>query len=103
VQTCKSSLDKYVYLLQIEAHLASPECICKRVAEFNTGPVEARDFSLLQNVQTGSGAHPVSLFNGYRLSFPGVKRPGREVNHPPPSSPEVKNGRSYTSHRLPFS
>jgi hypothetical protein len=30
------------------------------------------------------------LYNGYRLSFPGVKRPGRGVNHPPSSSAEVK-------------
>jgi hypothetical protein len=30
------------------------------------------------------------LYNGYRVSFPGVKRPGRDVKHPPPSSAEVK-------------
>ena len=30
------------------------------------------------------------LYNGYRVSFPGVKRPGRGVNHPHPSSAEVK-------------
>jgi hypothetical protein len=28
--------------------------------------------------------------NGYRVFFPGVKRPGRGVNYPPPSSTEVK-------------
>ena len=33
---------------------------------------------------------PNRLYNGYRLSFPGVKRPGRGVNHPPSSSAEVK-------------
>jgi hypothetical protein len=27
----------------------------------------------------------------------GVKRPGREADHSPPSSAEVKNGRSWTS------
>jgi hypothetical protein len=27
----------------------------------------------------------------------GVKRPGREANHSPPSSAEVKNARSYNS------
>jgi hypothetical protein len=27
----------------------------------------------------------------------GVKRPGREADHSPPSSAEVKNARSYTS------
>jgi hypothetical protein len=26
--------------------------------------------------------------------FPGVKRPGNEADHPPPSSAEVKNGRA---------
>ena len=34
---------------------------------------------------------PHSLpYNEYRVSFPGVKRSGRGVNHPPPSSAEVK-------------
>jgi hypothetical protein len=33
-------------------------------------------------VQTGPGAHPASytMVTGY---FPGVKRPGRDVDHPP--------------------
>jgi hypothetical protein len=30
-------------------------------------------------------------------SFPGVKRPGRGADHPPPSSAEVKKEYSYTS------
>ena len=33
---------------------------------------------------------PILIYNGYRVCFPGVKRPGRGVNHPPPSSAEVK-------------
>jgi hypothetical protein len=33
---------------------------------------------------------PSLLYNGYRVSFPGVKRPWRGVDHPPPSSAEVK-------------
>ena len=40
-------------------------------------------------VQTGPGAHPASYTMGTK-SFPGVKRPGRGVNHSPPSSAEVK-------------
>jgi hypothetical protein len=40
---------------------------------------------------TGPGAQPASfLYNGYRVSFPGVKRPGRGVDHPPSSSARVK-------------
>ena len=33
---------------------------------------------------------PSLLYNGYRVSFPGVKRLGRGVDHPPPSSARVK-------------
>ena len=49
-------------------------------------PVGARYFA---PVQTGPGTHPASytLGTGY---FPGVKRPGRDVDHQPPSSAEVK-------------
>jgi hypothetical protein len=36
-----------------------------------------------------SWGSPSLLYNGYRVSFPGVKRPGRGVDHPPPSSAEV--------------
>jgi hypothetical protein len=49
-------------------------------------PVGSR-FSVL--VQTGLGAHPAPCTTGTR-SFPGVKRPGRGVEHPPSSSAEVK-------------
>jgi hypothetical protein len=53
-------------------------------------PAGAGNFSLQHHVQTGSGAHPVSypLSNG-ALSL-GVKRPGREAGHSPPSTSEVK-------------
>jgi hypothetical protein len=40
-------------------------------------------------VQTGPGAYPAFYTMGTG-SFPGVKRPGRGVDHAPPSSAEVK-------------
>jgi hypothetical protein len=43
---------------------------------------------------------PLSLlYNGYQGLFPGegIKWPGREANHSPPSSAEAKNAWSYTS------
>jgi hypothetical protein len=40
-------------------------------------------------VQTGPGAYPASCTMGTG-SFPGVKRPGRGVDHPPSSSAEIK-------------
>jgi len=39
--------------------------------------------------QTSPGAHPASYTMGTGY-FPGVKRPGCGVDHPPPSSSEVK-------------
>jgi hypothetical protein len=37
------------------------------------------------------------FFNSYCGTIPGVKRPGREVDHSPPSGAEVKNKLSYDS------
>jgi hypothetical protein len=55
--------------------------------------VEARNLSILSNVQTGSGAHPTS-FNGYvGAHSPGIKQLGHEAHH----SPQVRNEWSYAS------
>ena len=56
-------------------------------------PVEAR-FSAL--AQTGPGTHPAPYTIGTG-SFPGVMRPGRDVNHLPFPAPRLKKGYSYTS------
>jgi hypothetical protein len=53
-------------------------------------PARAGNFSLHHRVQNGSEAHPASYPVGTGSSFPGVKRPGREADHSPPSSTEVK-------------
>jgi hypothetical protein len=42
------------------------------------------------HVQTGPGTDPASWTMGTG-SVPGVKRPGRGVDHPPPPSTEVEN------------
>jgi hypothetical protein len=43
-------------------------------------------------IQTGSGAHPASCLLGTGGSFLGGKaRPGRDVDHSPPSSVQIKN------------
>jgi hypothetical protein len=41
-------------------------------------------------IQIGPGAHPSSSTIGTG-SFPGVKRPGRGIDHPSPFSTEVKD------------
>jgi hypothetical protein len=45
------------------------------------------DFSSSPCVQSGSGAHPAS----YPMGTGGKARPGRDADHSPPSSAEVKN------------
>jgi hypothetical protein len=50
-------------------------------------------------VQTGPGAHPASCAMGTG-SFLGVKRPGRGVDHLPPSSAEIKE--EYISTSIPL-
>jgi hypothetical protein len=54
-------------------------------------------FSLRHRVQTSSGAQPASIQQIQEDFTPEVKRPGREADHSPPSSAEVKNAWSYTS------
>jgi hypothetical protein len=60
-------------------------------------PAGAGNFSLNHRVQNGSGPTqpPIQWVPG-ALSL-GLKRPGRESDHSPPFSAEVKNEWSYTS------
>jgi hypothetical protein len=53
-------------------------------------PAGARNFSLHHRVQNGSGAHPPSYPMNTRALFLRLKRPGREADHSPPPSAEVK-------------
>jgi len=47
-------------------------------------------------VQTGPAAHPAS-YNWETESFPGEKRPGRGVDHPPHLALRLKKEYSYNS------
>jgi hypothetical protein len=68
-------------------------------------PAGAGTFSLRHKVQNGSGDHPASypVGTGGGVSFFRVKRPGREADHSPPSSAEVKTAWSYSSTRNTYS
>jgi hypothetical protein len=59
-------------------------------------PVGSRIFSS-PNIQTGSGVHPTSYPMGTGGSIPGVKRPGSEADHHPPTSDEIRKTWVYTS------
>jgi hypothetical protein len=55
-------------------------------------PTQAKDFSSILRVQSGSAAHPASYPMGTWSPFPmGKARPGRDIDHSPPSSAEDKN------------
>jgi hypothetical protein len=55
-----------------------------------------KKFSLLHIVQTDSRVHPTSYKMG-TVALPGVKQQGREADHSPPTSAEVKKMWIYTS------
>jgi hypothetical protein len=59
-------------------------------------PVGSRIF-LLQDVQTGSGAHPASYPMGTGALSPRIKRQEREADHSLPINAEVKKMWIYTS------
>jgi hypothetical protein len=53
-------------------------------------PAGAGNFSLHYRVQNSSGAHPASYPIGTKGSFPAGEAAGREADHSPPPSTEVK-------------
>jgi len=55
-------------------------------------PVGGKRFPPLLTRPDRQWRPPSILCNRYWGCFPGVKRPGRGVEHPPPSSAEVKKG-----------
>jgi hypothetical protein len=60
-------------------------------------PAGAKNFSLLLIVHTGSVTHQASCSVGIGVISQGLKRPGPDVDHVPPSSAKVKNEKSYNS------
>jgi hypothetical protein len=69
----------------------SVQCLTTDWTDCVRSPTKAEDFSSNLCFQTGSGAHPVSCTMGTGGSFPGGKgRPGRDADHSPPSSADVK-------------
>jgi hypothetical protein len=86
---------KYVYLRNSEPGSSVstvPGCgLDDRAIEVRF-PADAKDFSSILCVQTGSGADPASFTMSTGVLSPGVKaRPGRDAHHLPPSSAEVVN------------
>ena len=82
-----------------DGQLKKIKFILQRLATVRSGdrnPVGARFSS---PIQTSPGAHPASYTMGTG-SFQGVERPGRDVNHPPTPSAEVKERVQLYFHSL---
>jgi len=58
---------------------------------------QGQRLSLLHCVQTGSETHPAYYSMGIGVVSLGIKRPGREADHSPPSGAEIKKPSRYTS------
>jgi hypothetical protein len=82
----------YLHYTTVVAGVAqSVQCLTTDWTAGVRSPTDAEDFSSNLCAQTGSGAHPASCTTGTEGSFPGGKaRPGRDADHSPPSSAEVK-------------
>jgi hypothetical protein len=93
--------DKGVYAIRYTITAAkivkSVQWLRYRSDDRDPTPGRVSYFSLSQNIQAGSGAHPASYPMDIMNSFLGLKRPGREAVNPPPSSADVKNACNKTS------
>jgi hypothetical protein len=61
---------------------------------------QGQEFSLLHVVETGSGVQPTSYPIGTGALSPGIKRQGREADHSPPTSADVKKMWIYSSNHI---
>jgi len=52
--------------------------------------IESRWVEIFRTSPDRPWGPPSLLYNGYRVSLPGVKRPGRGVDHPPHLAPRLK-------------
>jgi len=97
---------KFIYqwreIIFVGGGMREPECLTQHSDQhtgWTTGVrflLGAGTLFLRHRVQTGSGAHSSSCAVSIGVFPPGVMRSGREVDHSPPSSAEVKNTWSYT-------
>jgi hypothetical protein len=69
--------------------------LIKEATEFESGRVKNFLFSTSSRPALGSTQPPTQWVPG--ALFPGVKRLGREVDHSPPTSAEIKKMWIYTS------
>jgi hypothetical protein len=61
-------------------------------------PAVARNFSLRHSAQTGSGVHLASYPKSTGGHFTGLKRPGGETGHWPPSSAKIEKSGAIHPH-----
>jgi hypothetical protein len=82
---------RYIVLLPVTVYWSRNSSVCKETRyELDSPGIEFRWKPRFSTpVQTGPEARPASCTMG-TWTFPGVQRPGRGVDHSPPSSVEVE-------------
>jgi hypothetical protein len=88
-------MSKPITVTHVRRTFCSKSNLPHKLANGGAVPLQAIPIWCVNNnlvcVQTGSGAHPASYTVGTGSSFPvGKARPGRDADHSPPSSAEVK-------------
>ena len=96
-----TTLNLCIYYLQLTVPNVEPRvrsrCRATRKTVWGSNVGRGKTFLSHPKRPTRRWSPPILLFNAYRSSFLGVKRPGREVDRSPASSFEVKNEWSITS------
>jgi hypothetical protein len=77
------------FLQRVAGHMKY--CIGCGLDDRGSIPGRGWDIFLRHRVRTGSRDHPTSYRMGNGSFSPGVRRPGREFDHTPPSSADLKN------------
>ena len=81
-----------MWFVSFESSMKATQIFCLNIYIHGVQiPVRARDFSLVQNVQTGTEARPASSSMDTEVSFPVVTRPEREFNRLPQSNTAVRS------------
>jgi hypothetical protein len=81
--------NKYYFINTVVSHFVGFNC--------RRGLTVGLFFSLRHRLRTGFGGHSAYCTIGTGALILRLKRQGREADHSPPSSAEVKNAWSYTS------
>jgi hypothetical protein len=93
---CKPNIKLMLWTSILKPGIAVDVMATERAGGLGFESRQRRDFLSIPKPPHRLWGYTSLLFCAYRGSFPGTKRPGREVRHSPPSSAQVHNEWSCT-------